>query len=174
VSDPRYPIGPFEAKSAYSSAERDGLIEVTCTVPDALRSAVNGLSDAQLGTAYREGGWTLQAVVHHLPDAHANVLVRVQQALIADAPVINVFFEDRWERVQSRQHIPLELSLTLFEALQQRLVVIFDSLEETNWKRTFTHPERGPQSLESTLAYYAWHARHHIAQITALRERMGW
>jgi DinB superfamily len=174
VNDPRYPIGPFEANSAYSSAERHRRIEVTRTVPDALRRAVGGLSDAQLGTAYREGGWTVLQVAHHLPDAHANVLVRVQQALIADAPVINVFFEDRWERVQSKQRVPLELSLTLFEALQHRLVVIFESLEEADWKRTFTHPELGPQSLEFTLARYAWHARHHIAQITALRERMGW
>jgi uncharacterized damage-inducible protein DinB len=174
VSDPRYPMGLFEAQPAYSSKERDRLIEVTRAVPDALRAAVNGLSSEQLATPYRDGGWTLQAVVHHLPDAHANVLVRVQQALMADSPVINVFFEDRWERVQAKQRVPLELSFNLFEALQQRLVVIFESLEETDWKRPFTHPELGTQSLERTLAYYAWHAQHHIAQITGLRQRMGW
>ncbi len=174
MSDPRYPIGTFEAQPAYSSSERKTLLEITRAVPDALRAAVNGLSSEQLATPYRDDGWAVRAVVHHLPDAHANVLVRVQQALMADSPVINVFFEDRWERVQAKQSVPLELSLTLFGALQQRLVVIFESLEEAEWKRTFTHPELGPQSLERTLAYYAWHAQHHIAQITGLRQRMGW
>jgi DinB superfamily len=174
VSDPRYPIGTFETQPAYSSSERLALIEVMRAAPNALRAAINGLSSEQLATPYRDGGWAVQAVVHHLPDAHTNVLVRVQQALMADAPVINVFFEDRWERVQANQRVPLELSLTLFSALQQRLVVIFESLTETDWKRTFTHPELGPQSLERTLARYAWHARHHIAQITGLRQRMGW
>jgi uncharacterized damage-inducible protein DinB len=174
VSDPRYPIGPFEAQAAYSSDERLALIAVTRAVPDALRAAVQGLSSEQLGTPYRDGGWTLLQVAHHLPDAHTNVLVRVQQALMADSPVINIFFEERWERVQAKQRVPLELSLNLFEALQQRLVTIFESLESADWKRTFTHPELGPQSLERTLAYYAWHAQHHIAQITGLRQRMGW
>jgi DinB superfamily len=174
VSDPRYPIGLFEAQPAYSSDEQLKLIAVTRAVPDALRVAVQGLSSEQLATPYRDGGWAVQAVVHHLPDAHANVLVRVQQALMSDSPVINVFFEDRWEHVQAKQRVPLELSLTLFQALQQRLVVIFESLGESDWKRTFTHPELGPQSLENTLARYAWHAQHHVAQITSLRQRMGW
>lgn len=174
MNDPRYPIGVFQARPAFSATERLGLIEDVRAAPEALRDAVRSLSDVQLATPYREGGWTLRQVAHHLPDAHANLLVRVQQALTADAPVVNVFFEDRWERLQSRQRVPLEQSLALFDALQQRLAAIFEVLEEAEWRRSFTHPELGPQSLEMTLARYAWHARHHVAQISALRERMGW
>jgi hypothetical protein len=174
VTDPRYPIGFFEAQAAYSSHERTALIEVTRSVPDSLRAAVAGLSSTQLSTPYREGGWTLEQVAHHLPDAHANVLVRVQQALTSQFPTINVFHEDLWEPLQARQHVPLELSLTLFDALQHRLALIFGALEPSEWQRGFTHPQLGVQTLEVTMARYAWHARHHIAQILNLRVRKGW
>jgi hypothetical protein len=174
VNDPRYPIGVFVAQTTYSSQERTALIEVTRTVPDSLRAAVAGLTSAQLSTPYRDGGWTLAQVVHHLPDAHANVLVRVQQALTSQFPTINVFHEDRWEPLQTRQRVPLELSLTLFDALQHRLALMFEALEPSEWQRGFTHPELGVQTLEVTMARYAWHARHHIAQIQNLRVQKGW
>ena len=173
MNDPRYPIGPFRLERASTGADRAAWIEVLAAAPARLRAAVAGLSEAQLDTPYREGGWTVRQVVHHMPDSHLNSYVRFKWALTEDAPVIKTYFEDRWAELPD-SGAPLEVSLALLEALHGRWTILLRAMAEADFARTFVHPENGVQTLSDSLALYAWHSEHHLTQITKLRERRGW
>lgn len=174
MTDLRYPIGKFEYVGERSDAQRGGLIGEIAAAPAELRSAIEGLSDSQLDTPYRPGGWTVRQVVHHVPDSHMNSYVRFKLALTEDEPTIKTYAEDRWAELSDTKTTPLEVSLTLLESLHDRWVRLLGSLTPGEWKRTFRHPELGPMTLDKTLALYAWHGRHHVAHITELRKRQGW
>jgi uncharacterized damage-inducible protein DinB len=135
---------------------------------------VKGLSAQQLDTPYREGGWTVRQVVHHVPDSHLNSYIRFKLALTEEEPTIRPYMEDRWAELPEARTAPIELSLSLLEDLHKRWILMLRAIQPTEWKRTFRHPEIGPMTLEKNLALYAWHGRHHVAHVTALRERMGW
>ena len=171
--DPRYPIGPFALPTTVTRADRAGWTAVLEAAPDRLRAAVSGLSGAQLDTRYREGGWTVRQVVHHLPDSHLNSYTRFKLALTEDAPVVRPYHEDRWAELPDSRLEP-EVSLKLLAALHGRWTTLLRAMTEQEFSRTFTHPENGKQTLAQSLALYAWHSRHHTAQIVGLRERQGW
>jgi hypothetical protein len=134
---------------------------------------VKGLSAQQLDTPYREGGWTVRQVVHHVPDSHLNSYIRFKLALTEEDPTIRPYMEDRWAELPEAKTAPIELSLSLLEDLHKRWMLMLRAIQPAEWKRTFRHPEIGPMTLEKNLALYAWHGRHHVAHVTALRERMG-
>jgi len=173
-SDLRYPVGKFEFPDAVSPGDRRIFVTEIAEAPARLRSAVRGLADEQLDTAYRPGGWTVRQVVHHVPDSHLNSYVRFRLTLTEDDPTIKAYFEDRWAELPDARTAPVEISLRLLECLHARWVGLLRSLDDAQWKRTFRHPVLGPVSLEKNAALYAWHGRHHVAHITSLRERMGW
>jgi hypothetical protein len=173
-SDLRYPVGKFQFPDAVSAEERKRYITEIAEAPAKLRSAVGGLSDQQLDTSYRPGGWTVRQVVHHVPDSHLNSYVRFRLALTEEEPTIKAYFEDRWAELPDARTAPVEISLRLLECLHARWVGLLRSLDEAQWKRTFRHPELGLISLEKNAALYAWHGRHHVAHIAKLRERMNW
>ncbi len=150
-----------------------GLTNISQT-PANLRAAVTGLSEQQLDTPYRPGGWTIRQVVHHVPDSHLNAYVRFKLALTEEEPTIKPYAEDRWAVLADSHSTPIDVSLMLLEALHTRWMRPLGSLAAADWKRTFRHPELGVVSLEKNLALYAWHGRHHIAHVTSLRERSGW
>lgn len=170
--DPRYPIGKFDAPD--SSQDVDRWIETISEAPAELRRAVSGLTDSQLDTAYRDGGWTVRQVVHHLPDSHLNAYTRLKLALTEESPVIRPYMEDRWAELEEAKTAPVEMSLQLLDALHTRWVTALRSLDAADLERTFQHPDMGSVTLFRNIAMYAWHGRHHIAHITSLRERMGW
>ena len=174
MSDPRYPIGKFIFDGPTNEEQRKKLIDDIEQAPAALRAAIKNLSPQQIGTPYRDGGWTVRQVVHHVPESHMNAYIRFKLALTEDAPTIKPYMEDRWAVTPEVQSTPLEASLTLLDALHSRWVRLLRSLQPADWKRTFQHPELGSVSLEKNLALYAWHGRHHAAHITELRKRMGW
>jgi hypothetical protein len=174
MSDLRYPVGKFECQGPLSEAERSGLVQQIADAPANLRSATTALSETQLDTPYRPGGWTVRQVVHHVPDSHMNSYVRFKLALTEDEPTIKPYAEDRWAELADTPATPIEVSLTLLESLHNRWVRLLRSLTPEQWKRTFRHPDLGPLNLEKTLALYAWHGRHHVAHITELRKRMSW
>ena len=173
MNDPRYPVGKFHYDGPPTEETKERLIAEIASTPANLKSAVDGLSPAQLETPYRPGGWTVRQVVHHLPDSHMNSYVRFKLALTEDEPIIKPYAEDRWAELADTK-APIETSLTLLESLHERWIALLRSLTPEQWKRTFRHPELGPVSLEKNLALYAWHGRHHVAHITQLREREGW
>ena len=172
--DNRYPIGKFHFEGPPSEAQRASLINDIEQAPAALRAAVKGLTPDQLETPYREDGWTVRQVAHHVPDSHMNAYVRFKLALTEDVPTIKPYAEDRWAQLTDTQSTPVEVSLALLESLHSRWVNLLRSLRSEDWKRTFRHPELGLVTLEKNLALYAWHGRHHIAHVSELRKRMGW
>ncbi len=174
MTDPRFPIGKFHFQGPPSEDQRTRLIVNLEQAPAALRAAVEGLSSQQLDTPYREGGWTVRQLVHHVPDSHMNAYVRYKLALTEDEPTIKPYAEDRWAQLADTQSTPPEVSLVLLESLHSRWVRLLRSLNPEDWKRTFRHPEMGVVSLEKNLALYSWHGRHHVAHITELRKRREW
>ena len=172
--DLRYPIGRFEAPAEVTPALRAQWIEELAGTPALFRSAIDGLSDAQLDTPYRPEGWTVRQVIHHVPDSHMNCYVRFRLALTEDNPIIKPYDEGQWALLPDASGGPVEVSLRLLEALHDRWVQLARSLPGSAFARTYRHPERGTADLGTTLGLYAWHSRHHAAHITGLRARMGW
>jgi hypothetical protein len=166
MSDPRYPIGEFSLGGEITPERRSGWIAELGEAPGALRALVQGMSDAQLDTPYRDGGWTVRQVVHHLPDSHLNAYVRFKLALTEDNPRIVPYQEARWAELADTRTTPVGVSLTLLDALHRRWVALLKGMAEADWGRTYFHPEHGKSfRLDAMLAQYAWHGQHHIAQI---------
>jgi hypothetical protein len=163
--DLRYPV---------SGPELAVFIQQIAETPARMREAIAGLSESQLDTPYRPGGWTVRQLAHHVPDSHINSYTRFRLALTEDDPVIKPYDEKRWAELSDVATVPVEVSLALLENLHARWVPLMRSLSDADWRRSFRHPELGPVSLENNAALYAWHGRHHVAHITALRERMSW
>jgi hypothetical protein len=143
-------------------------------LPERLKAAVNGLDDAQLDTPYREEGWTVRQVVHHLADSHANAYVRMKLALTEDWPTIKPYNEAAWADLSDARWLPVEISLDLLAALHLRWVSMLDALGDEDFHRGYVHQEYGRQNLAQALASYDWHSRHHTAHILNLRKKMGW
>jgi uncharacterized damage-inducible protein DinB len=174
MNDPRYPIGMFQPPLAYEPAMRATYIQQIEDAPGHLRAAVQGLSETQLDHPYREGGWTVRQVVHHLPDSHMHSYIRFKLAVTGEQPTITPYDEARWASLPEATTADVEVSLGLLAALHRRWVLFLRSLREEQFSRVFRHPELGTVSLNQNLALYAWHGRHHVAHITTLRDRMGW
>lgn len=174
MEDLRYPVGKFHFEGPVTAEQHKTFLDEIAQTPEKLRTAIQGLSDAQLDTPYRPDGWTMRQVVHHVPDSHLNSYVRFKLALTEDNPTIKPYAEDRWAELADTKATPINVSLTLLDSLHDRWLRLLRSLTAEQWKRTFRHPEMGPLTLEKTLALYAWHGRHHVAHITELRKRMSW
>jgi hypothetical protein len=174
MTDMHYPLGKFTYNGPPTEDQKQRFLDDIAQTPAKLRAAVKGLSDQQLDTPYRPEGWTVRQVAHHVPDSHLNAYVRFKLALTEEEPTITPYAEDRWAQLADTRATPVEVSLALLDSLHDRWVRLLRSLKPEDWKRTFRHPELGLVSLEKNLALYAWHGRHHVAHITALRERNGW
>ena len=175
MSDPRYPIGPFRYDTPPTEAQRNEFINDVELTPSALRAAIKGLTPSQIETPYRDGGWTVRQVVHHVPESHMNAYIRFKLALTEDEPTIKPYMEDRWAKLTDVPATPVETSLALLDSLHQRWVILLRGMNGDDWKRTFRHPERGETlNLDKNLALYSWHGKHHVAHITELRKKMGW
>lgn len=174
TTDPRYPIGKFSFNGSLTPEQKQQFLNDIEQTPAHLRAAVKGLSDAQLNTPYRDGGWTVRQVVHHVPDSHMNSYIRFKLALTENEPTIRPYMEDRWAELPEARSAPIEVSLALLDSLHGRWMLFLRKLTDADWKRNFRHPDLGLISLEKTLALYAWHGRHHVAHVTTLKEKMGW
>jgi uncharacterized damage-inducible protein DinB len=175
MEDLRYPVGKFSfPQQATSGEERREWIRQIAQTPANMRAAVAGLNAEQLATPYRPGGWTVAQVVHHVPDSHLNSYVRFKLGLTEENPTIKPYDEAVWAALPDAIDTPIEVSLQLLEALHGRWVRFLESLSDAEYTRSFVHPELGTVRLEQNLALYAWHGRHHVGHITALRQRMGW
>lgn len=174
MTDLQYPVGKFQMEATITEAERQRLIESLAQAPARLRAAVAGLSPEQLDTPYRPGGWTVRQVAHHVPDSHLNAYTRFKLGLTEEEPTIKPYDEKQWAELEDVRRTPIETSLALLAALHERWDVLLRALPAEAFARTIRHPELGVLTLETQLRLYEWHGRHHAAQITSLRERMGW
>ena len=171
--DLRYPIGRLDRRPTLTPAERRAAIDALAMAPEALRAAVRGLSEEQLDTPYRPGGWTVRQLVHHVADSHMNAYIRFKLGLTEDDPTIKPYDQDAWVALADSA-LPVAVSLDLLGAVHTRLVALLRAAPDEAVSRTIQHPENGPMTLDQMLGVYSWHGRHHTAHITALRERMGW
>jgi len=172
--DPRYPIGQYNAPNEVTAAMRAQAIQEIRAAPAAVRAATEGLGDAQLDTPYREGGWTVRQVVHHVADSHMNAYVRCRLALTESEPTIKPYEESAWARLEDAASSPIEVSLRLLEPLHERWVTLLRAVKAEEFARTFRHPEHGVRTLDWMLFLYAWHGKHHTAHIAELRKQKGW
>ncbi|HEV7682180.1 MAG TPA: putative metal-dependent hydrolase [Pyrinomonadaceae bacterium] len=170
----RYPIGKAKIVNDVSPADRAGWIEQIAATPANLRAAVAGLNEEQLSARYREGGWTVRQVVHHLADEHMNAFGYFKKAVTESDPPVNVYAEPLWAELNDARVAPVELSLDLLTALHARWLVLLNSLAPQDFARAYVHGRRDRVSLDEGIQLYAWHGRHHTAHITSLRERKGW
>ena len=165
VEQLRYPIGKAPRVAELDAATRRQMIDSIAGTPARYRSLVAGLSDAQLDTPYRPGGWTVRQVVHHVPDSHMNAYIRTKLAVTEDAPAIRTYMEERWAELPEAKSGPVDMSLALLDALHQRWVAFLRALPEADFARTFTHPDWGHVTIDGAIALYEWHCRHHGAHI---------
>lgn len=169
-----YPIGRFEAPAQVDEGLRSRSLDQIGSLPALLQGAVGRLSDRQLDTPYREGGWTVRQVVHHLPDSHLHAYQRFKRALTETEPVVQPYPEAVWAELPEARTAPIAMSLTLLEGLHQQWVACARALPAEAFARTFRHPEVGVVRLDQQLVNYAWHGRHHLAQVAELVRREGW
>ncbi len=170
----RYPVGRFDAMAVTAASERVRLLDSMAAAPARLRAAVQGLSEEQLDTPYREGGWTVRQVVHHVTDSHLNAYVRMRWALTEERPAIKTYDEKAWAELSDARSGPVSVSLDLLEALHTRWLLLLRACDAADYQRVLVHPDRGDMTVETLVRLYEWHGRHHVAHITALRERMRW
>jgi hypothetical protein len=173
MTDLRYPIGQYDPKP-FSEIQRKKWLTDLSQLPNMLEASILNLDEAQLQTAYRPGGWTVQQVVHHIADSHINAFCRMKLTLSENNPTIRPYEEAIWA-TQSDVSLPINISITLLHALHLRMYTLMEAVTGNEWERTYIHPESGEQNtLWYLLGVYAWHGRHHVAHINSLRERNGW
>ena len=173
-TDLRYPIGRYEARP-FSTPQKEEWLNDIKFLPQLLENAVVNLDEAQLKTPYRDGGWTVHQLVHHVADSHMNAYCRFKLGLTEDKPTIRPYNQEAWAQLSDSAKIPINISLTLLYALHTRWYSLLSDLELKDWERTVFHPEHQKElTLWFLLGMYAWHGKHHVAHITSLRERNKW
>lgn len=173
MMDLRYPIGSFEHSGEITVAQREQWIEDIAQLPASARQAVEGLSPEQLSLPYRDGGWMVKQVIHHMADSHMNSMIRFKLALTEDNPTIKPYYEDRWAELSDSRELDIEFSLQILDALHRRWVGLLHTLTDADFAKSFYHPgSQETTRLDYNLGFYSWHGRHHVAHITSLRERL--
>jgi hypothetical protein len=162
----RYPIGKFvRVATPLDRATRDAHLTTLEQAPARFRALAAGLSDGQLDTPYRVGGWTVRQVIHHVPDSHLNAYIRTKLAATEDNPRITTYEEQIWAELPEAKRGPIDVSLTLLDALHRRWLAFLRGLSESDFARTFQHKEWGGVTIDEAVAMYAWHSKHHAAHI---------
>ncbi len=170
----RFPIGRLQRREQFTDAERQAMIERLAAQPETFRGLVEDLTETQLDTPYRAGGWTVRQLVHHVADSHMNAYFRVKLALTEELPTVKPYDQDAWVQLADIKAVPPSVSLALFEGIHARLLPVLRAMAPADFRRRLMHPENGPMTIDDVVNMYAWHGDHHIAHVRGLRERMGW
>lgn len=164
MTDLRYPVGEFVLPNTCNAAEVAGWTEEIAALPANLKAALSGVAESELDTRYRDGGWTVRQVVHHLADSHINAVVRIKLALTEDQPTVKTYNEALWAELPDMKG-PVESSIQLLDGLHERWTALNQSLNEAQLQRMFHHADWGLVRIDQYIAMYAWHCRHHFAHI---------
>lgn len=169
MTDPRYPVGKPTFDQDVTPGKRTAWIRQIAELPGALAAAADGMSDAQIGTPYRPGGWTVREVIHHVADSHLNAYTRFKLALTEDNPTIKPYDEGAWARLADTGQTSIAVSLRLLDALHTRWVAVLEAMKAEDFSRPLVHPVNGPMTLDRLLQLYAWHGRHHTAHVMLVK-----
>lgn len=169
--DPRFPIGKFEWNENFSAADRTNCIEIIRETPAKFRAAVTGLTEKQLDTPYREGGWTLRQVIHHLPDSHTQAYIRTKLALTEERPTIKPYVENEWAKLADTANTRVGLSVEMLELIHERWLNLLNAMKPADFERDFVHPQfpDKPRTIDWIVALYAWHGAHHIGHLNLIK-----
>lgn len=171
----KYPIGHFERPEKISDEILSGWIAVIRDFPEKLRTEVFGMTNEQLDTPYRPGGWTVRQLVHHCSDSHMNSLIRFKLTLTEKEPIIKPYFEDRWAELPDSKSAPIESSLKTLEGVHERWTDLLQQLSKDQFSLTYIHPEQNKRfRLDESTGLYVWHCNHHLAHIINLKRRNAW
>ena len=170
----KYPIGKFTPIPFNEQALEQCKLDIE-QLPENLENALLNLDEAQIQTPYREGGWTVNQLVHHVADSHMNAFIRMKLALTEDNPTLKAYDENAWSVLDDVQKVPVNISVTLLHALHHRWSSLLKGLTPDQLTKTIHHPVSGrDMSVWFLISLYAWHSKHHVAHITALRNRNNW
>src|ERR1700749_2415716 len=173
ANDPRFPIGKFHFDGTMTEQKKEQCLDEIEKTPARLRAAVRGLDDQQLDTPYRDGGWTVRQVVHHVPDSHMNAVIRLRLALTENNPTIKTYEESEWAKLADAKP-PIAVSQTLLDVLHERWDVVWRAVKEADFARPLVHPDSGQKNIDWLLFIYEWHGKHHTAHIPTLRTQKSW
>ena len=172
--DIRYPIGKFQLVD-FSAAEKESKLADILFLPRLLEFAILNLNEEHMHVPYREGGWTINQIIHHVADSHMNAFIRFKLGLTEENPTIKTYNQDAWVNLNDTKIVPINVSITLVHALHARWAALLNGISSADLERTVFHPEQKKEiTLWHMLGLYAWHGKHHVKHITALRERMKW
>lgn len=175
IEELKYPIGRFEEPATITTETLSKWISDILYFPERLKNEVNHLTDEQLNTPYRSGGWTIRQVIHHCADSHMNSLTRLKLVLTEDKPTIKPYDEGRWAELADSKNMPIEPSLKMIEGIHERWTVLLNNLTKDEYSRIFVHPEHGKTfRIDENIGIYAWHCNHHLAHITETKKRNNW
>ena len=171
----KYPIGIYQIPNPITQDHITEWISILEHLPERLSRMVEVLTESQLETPYRPGGWTVRQVIHHVSDSHHHSYIRFKWALTEDNPIIKPYLEKEWAALFDTKTAPIQMSLDHLRAVHFKLVYLLKGLNKEQLKRTFVHPEGNQVStLEENIGRYAWHGSHHFAHIKNLIDREGW
>jgi uncharacterized damage-inducible protein DinB len=171
----RYPIGKFEFNSVAGNSEIKKWISDIEKLPPLLKKSLKGLDEKKLNTPYRQGGWTVKQVTHHLADSHINAYARIKLALTENQPTIKPYDETLWAELDDAKNLSIKVSLSLLDALHTRWVHTLKKLSDSDYERSVFHPgSKREMSIKFLIHLYSWHGKHHCAHITSLRKRNKW
>jgi len=171
----KYPIGRYEKPAGFNPELKKELLGILKALPSWMDASIENLDEAQLEVPYREGGWNIKQVVHHVADSHLNAYVRLRLALTEDNPTVKPYDENAWAMLPDVNVVPVNVSVTMLHAMHRRLVALLEQIPEADWQKTYYHPDHKRNfPVWEVVALYAWHSRHHTAHIQELRLRMGW
>ncbi|MGB5554032.1 MAG: putative metal-dependent hydrolase [Flavobacteriaceae bacterium] len=175
MEDLKYPIGKFETPAHYDQAQIDEWINVLEDFPQRLEDLVTPLTEAQLNTPYRPGGWSVRQLIHHIADSHHHSYTRFKWTLTEDRPLIKAYEEKDWATLFDAQTAPIMLSLSYLKALHAKMVYLLKGLSEAQLQKKYIHPDGNVEvSVQENIGKYAWHSNHHFAHIEGLLKREGW
>lgn len=171
----KYPIGKLQIPDSYNIHLLHEWISVIKALPDWMDACIQNLDEYQLFTPYREGGWTIQQVVHHVADSHMNAYIRLKLSMTENNPIIKPYNEKAWAELPDTELVPVNISVTLLHTLHRRMVKILENMQPEDWDRTYYHPElQKTVAIWQMVAMYAWHSKHHTQHIAHLRSKMEW
>jgi hypothetical protein len=171
----QYPVGRYQKPDTYTPELLQEWIKVLDVLPLWMDACIENLDEAQLRVPYREGGWTIQQVVHHVADSHMNAYIRLKLALTEENPTVKPYDEKAWAELADVRLVPVNVSVTMIHALHRRLVAMLQNMQPADWQRTYYHPQHKRDfPVWEMVAMYAWHSRHHTEHIMQLRRRLNW